>query len=288
MASGRERVSGKPGAVVTSDESVSDESVSDESVSDESLSVTRSTPSGWVTPPAVMSMRRSRTRGERVVPGVAFEAGVALEEPGRDPCPLGGTPEGLRVLRFGVEGHHQRIGAERGERRRSAPVVDIGGAGTPGAELSGRHGHVDTRIGRTLVVGVCDAGRRVTGRHGAVDREAGGVAHLVDEGVLDCLLAGGQHQLQLGTGMDVGAHRPGAALDGLDRWQAHGEREPVEVEVGGIEAAEAVPEDPEGEAAPGLGMEGAVEEGLPLHRLAVEGHRQRAVPCGGLRLHPGS
>ena len=219
--------------------------------------------------------------GERVVPGVPLEAGVGLEEPARDPCPFGGAPEGLRVFRFGVEGHYQRIGADRGERRRSTPVVDIGGARTPGAELGGRHGQVDTRIGRPLVVLAGDAGRRVGGRHGAVDGEPGGIAHLVEERGLDSLFAGGEHQFEVGAGMDVGAHRPGAALDGLDRWQPNREGEPVEVEVGGVEAAEAIPENAEGEAAPVLGMEGAVEEGLPLHRLAVEGHRQRAVARGG-------
>ena len=64
--------------------------------------------------------------GERVVPAVALEAGVALEEAAGDPRPLGGAPERLRVLGLGVEGHHQRIGADRGEARCVAPVVDVG------------------------------------------------------------------------------------------------------------------------------------------------------------------
>ena len=118
--------------------------------------------------------------------------------------------------------------------------------------------------------------------NGAVDREARRLPHLVQELGLDRLASRGQYQLELGTGLDVGAHGPGAAPDGIDRRQTHGEGESVEVEVGVVEAGEPVPEDAEGEPAPALGVGGAVEEGLPLAGLAVEGDGQRAI-AGGVR-----
>ena len=54
----------------------------------------------------------------------------------------------------------------------------------------------------------------------------------------------------------------------------------MEVEVGVVEAGEPVPEDAESEAAPALHVDRAVEEGLPLAGLAVEGDRQRAMERG--------
>ena len=125
-----------------------------------------------------------------------------------------------------------------------------------------------------------DARRGIGRGHGAVDGEARCFPHLPEELGLDRLAAGGEHQLQLGARLDVGAHRPGAALDWIDRGQAHGKGEAVEVEVGVVEAGEPVPEDAEGETAPALGMDGAVEEGLPLAGLAVEGNGQRAIERG--------
>ena len=130
------------------------------------------------------------------------------------------------------------------------------------------------------MVGEGDAGRGIGLGDGAVDGEAGRLAHLRQERGLHGLLARGQHQLQVGAGEDVGEDGPGAAPDGLDRRQADGQREAVEVEVGPLEAAQRVVEDAEGDAAPALGMEGAVEEGLALHCLAVEGDAEGAVERG--------
>ena len=125
-----------------------------------------------------------------------------------------------------------------------------------------------------------DARRGIGGSHGAVDRETRRVPHLLEKLRLDRLAAGGEHQLQLGAGLDVGAHRPCSALDRVDRRQTHGKRESVEVEVRVVEAGEPVPEHAEGETAPALGVDGAVEEGLPLAGFTVEGDRQRAVERG--------
>ena len=85
-------------------------------------------------------------------------------------------------------------------------------------------------------------------------------------------------------------------MDGLDRRQPDRQGQAEEIEVGVVVAAMAVPEDAEGEAAPGLGMDRAVEEGTAFELLvddvrlaaglgardALEDDWQRIVACRGL------
>ena len=231
-------MSGTPGAVAVSGE--------------EDPSEPRRASSEWVTSRCGDVDAEIGHACERVIPGVALEARVALEQApsARDSRLVRRAPERLRVLWLGIDRHDQRGGAHGREGRGVAPVVDVGDAGPPGAELDRRHGERDTGVGGPLVVLEGDARRGIGRRHGAVDGEARRVTHLLEELRLDRLAAGGEHQLQLGAGLDVGAHRPGAALDGVDRRQPHGKRESVEVEVGVVEAGEPVPEHAEGETAP--------------------------------------
>ena len=83
--------------------------------------------------------------------------------------------------------------------------------------------------------------------------------------------------------MDVGADGPDAAMNGFHRGQPRGHGEPEEVQVELEGTAPAVPEDAEHEAVPGLGMDGAVEEGAAFESdrfgpwNALEDHRQRVV-----------
>ena len=72
---------------------------------------------------------------DRVVPGVAFETAVGLEQALGDGVALGRALEGLGLGRLGVVRHQQRIGADRPEPRRLAPVVDVGEACAPRPEL---------------------------------------------------------------------------------------------------------------------------------------------------------
>ena len=105
-------------------------------------------------------------------------------------------------------------------------------------------------------------------------------------------MRGGQHELEVGTVVDIGPDRPARAGDGLDTGQADGDGEAVEVDVGVVqaEAGPAVLEHAEHEPPPALGMERAVEEGAALDRLAagrgaghvLEHHGQRIVTGGGL------
>ena len=175
------------------------------------------------------------------------------------------------------------------ELRGFPPVVDVRRAGTPGPE-HGRRG-CDVDVGLVRPLPVLEGRARVgIGGHGAVDGEPGGLAHLLQEGVLHRLLPGRQHQLQIGAVADIGAHGPGRAVDGLDGRQAHRQGEAEEVEVGIVVAAAAVPEDAEGEAPPLLGMDRAVEEGAARQLLAVrrngrgvgEHYAQRII-AGGIR-----
>ena len=103
------------------------------------------------------------------------------------------------------------------------------------------------------------------------------VPHLLQEIVLDGLFPGRQHQLEIGAVADIGADRPGAAMDGLDRGESHRQGQAVEIEVRVVVAAMAVAEDAEGEAPPGLGMDRAVEEGSAVQLLSVR--------LGGGKLH---
>ena len=118
---------------------------------------------------------------------------------------------------------------------------------------------------------------RIGRRHGAVDRNPRGLAQFGQERGLDGLLARRQHQRQFRAGQHVGARRPDAARDRDDPGQAGAERQAVEVEIGGVAVLVAVPEYPEHDAAPDLGMARSVEEGAPLQGLAVEGDGERVV-----------
>ena len=77
-------------------------------------------------------------------------------------------------------------------------------------------------------------------------------------------------------------------MDALDRGQAERHGEAEEIEIGVVVAAMAVAEDAEGEAAPRLGMDRAVEEGPAVELFPaglgggnpVEHDGQRIVACG--------
>ena len=154
---------------------------------------------------------------EPVVPGIAFEAAVGLEQTVGDAGPFGGAAERLGLGRLGVAGHHQRAIADGGTLRGLLPVLDVGMAGAPGAELGRRCCDVDVGLVRALAV--LEGGARVRiGGHGAVDGETGGLAHLGKERGLDGFLAGGQHQLQIGAVVDIGGDRPLGAVHGFDGW----------------------------------------------------------------------
>ena len=216
---------------------------------------------------------------EAVIPLVAFEAPVGLEDPLRQAGSLGRAPQRLRLGGLGIAVHDERIGAGRRGLRRLPPVVDVGDGGTPGTEhLRGRR-EADAGVARPRPVG--ERGTRLgVGGHGAVDRQAGGLAHLPQKRILHRFAAGGQHEFESGAVHDVGADGPDGAVNGLDRGQAHGHRQPEEVEVGLKVVLPAVPVDAEGESVPCLGMDGAVEEGPAFQRLAFERDRQRIVARG--------
>ena len=74
---------------------------------------------------------------EPVVPAVAVEAPVGLEQTVRKGCAPGGAVKRLRLGRLWIAGHHQRIVTDRLAFRRFAPIVEIGDAGAPGPELGG-------------------------------------------------------------------------------------------------------------------------------------------------------
>ena len=226
------------------------------------------------------------------MPAVAREPVVGLEQARGDPDARGGAPERVRLGRLRVEGHDQRVLCRDRRSGRVAPVVGVGERGPPGPEQGRGLRDLDARLPRALPVREGGAGRGVV-RHGAVDRETRGLAHLPEERVLHGLLAGRQDELQVRAVADVGADGPGGPVHGLDRGQADRQRQAVEVEVGVVPAAAAVPEDAEGEAAPELAMDGAVEEGaarklrpgVTIARRAVvedrgQGEVQRGVGGG--------
>ena len=156
--------------------------------------------------------------------------------------------------------HHQHVRAGRGKLRRVAPFVDVRRSRAPGAEHGGRRRDVDAGFVRPRPV--LEGGpRRGIGRHRAVDCETGGLAHLLEKGVLHRLLAGRQHQFEVRAIVHVGEDGPGRAVDGLDRGQADGEGQAEETEVRVPVAGAAVAEDTEHEAAPWLRMDRTVEEG---------------------------
>ena len=224
---------------------------------------------------------------ETVIPVVAGKPAVGLEEAGRHAGPLRGAKEGLGLGRLRVGVHDQGAMAGHGELRRFAPVVDMRGGGPPGTQHGRRRRDVDAGLPGPLPV--VEGGTRVGARgQGAVDGQARGVPHRLQEIVLDGFLPGRQHQLEIGAVADIGADRPGAAMDGLDRGESHRQGQAVEVEVGVVVAAMAVAEDAEGEAAPGLGMDRAVEKGPAVELLSarlggrklLKEDRQRVMPGG--------
>ena len=230
---------------------------------------------------------------ETVIPVVARKPAVGLEEAGGHAGPFRGAKEGLGLGRLRVGVHDQGTMAGHGELRRFAPVVDMRGGGPPGTQHGRRRCDLDAGLPGPFPV--LEGRTRIGARgHGAVDGEARGVVHLLQEIVLDGLLPGRQHQLEIGAIADIGADRPGAAVDGLDRGESHRQGQAVEVEIGVVVAAMAVAEDPEGEAAPGLGMDRAVEKGPAVElfaddvrlvgglgrRVALEEYRQRVMPGG--------
>ena len=159
--------------------------------------------------------------GQRVVPAVAFKALVGLEQPAGEPRLLGSAVKRLAIVRVGVEGHDQRVIVHRREGWRLAPIVDVGGAGPPRVEFSRRDRQVNAGVLCAAPVFICQARRRVGVRRGAVDGHSSGLAHLFEKRGFHRLLSGRQHQFQFGTGADVGANRPGPAIQGDDMRQAH-------------------------------------------------------------------
>ncbi len=225
---------------------------------------------------------------DRVVPGIALQPAVGLEQPAGNAIALRGPPQRLRLGRLGVARHQQRVGADRFALRRLAPVVDVGEAGTPGPELGRRRGDVDVGLVRALAVREGRA-RVWIGGHGAVDGEPCGLAHLFEERGLDGLLARGQHQLKVRAVHDVGAGRPALAGDRLDPGKLRGDGEAVKVDVGVVEAepVPAVLERAEHEAAPALDVERAVEEGAAVEGLASGRRVGDVLEHDGQRIVPG-
>ena len=64
----------------------------------------------------------------------------------------------------------------------------------------------------------------------------------------------------------------------MDRGQVGGQDQAVEVHVGLVPVAATPREDAEGEALPGLGMDGAIEEGPAGNGLTIERDRERVMP----------
>ena len=190
--------------------------------------------------------------------------------------------ERLGLGRLGVGLHHQRVGTYRRKGGPLVPIVGVGDTGTPGTQLGGRLGHLDSRLFRLVPVGPGKPRSRIGLRHGAVDGKPRGLAHLFQKRGLQRLFPRRQDQLQIGAGVDVGPCRPDAAFHGVDLGQAHRQGQAVEVDVGDAVARMAVLEDPEHEALPWFHMERAIEEGAALDNLAVDGNRQGVMPRGGL------
>ena len=188
---------------------------------------------------------------------------------------VGGDDQSLSRARLGNPGSDRRV------VRRLPPVVDVGDGGPPGAELRERHRQVDAGRGGALPVLVSDARGGFRLGHGAVDGEPGGIAHLVQKRRFDRLLARRQHQFQLGTGLDIGPHRPACAGDRIDLGQPHRQRQAVKVHVRNPVARMASPVGTEDETAPTLGVQRAVEKGAAPDNLAVEGDRKRIMARGG-------
>ena len=89
---------------------------------------------------------------DRVVPGVALQSAVGLEQPAGDAVALGGAPERLRLGRFGIARHEECVGADRRALRRLAPIIDVGEAGAPGPKLGGLRRDVDVGLVRSFPV----------------------------------------------------------------------------------------------------------------------------------------
>ena len=145
---------------------------------------------------------------ERLVPGVAFEPPVGLDQPRCDALPFGGPPERLRLRRLRVAIHDQGVGAGVPRLARLAPVVAVRNAGPPGPQHGRRRRGVDAGPARPPPVLEGGTGRGI-GRHGAVDREPGGLPHLLEKGVLDRLLAGWQDEFEIVAVGHVRQYPPG-------------------------------------------------------------------------------
>ena len=96
------------------------------------------------------------------------------------------------------------------------PVVVVGGFGLPVWEFVGRERQGDGECPGFLHIDVRHSGCGARGGDGAVDGGAGGLAEVVEEGRFDGLVAGGEHELELGAVLDVGANGPGVSGDGVD------------------------------------------------------------------------
>ena len=122
------------------------------------------------------------------------------------------------------------------------------------------------------------ARRGIGRRYGPVDSDPRGFSHLIEKGRLDRFFPGREDEFEFGTVPDIGADRPGRAVHGMDRGQVGRQDQAVEVEVGLVPVAAAPREDAEGEAPPGLGMDGAIEEGPAGDGFTIERDRERVMP----------
>ena len=141
-----------------------------------------------------------------------------------------------------------------------------------------RYRQFDPGRPRALTVPECDDRRGIGLGQGPVDRGARGFSHLLQEGRLDRLLPGGQDEFESGTVPDIGADRPGRAVDGMDRGQADRDDQAVEVQVRLVAVAASACGDAECEAAPGFGVDGVFEEVPAREGLAVKRDRKRVMP----------
>ena len=89
---------------------------------------------------------------EAIVPVIPVEPAVGLEQAGRDAGAFGGAPQRLRLGRFRIAVHDQRVMVRFGELRRLAPVVDMGEARAPGTQDRRRSRDIDAGIPRLLPV----------------------------------------------------------------------------------------------------------------------------------------
>ena len=218
----------------------------------------------------------ARDAVEAVIPLVAFEAPVGLEEPLGHADAFRGAPQRLRLGGLGIAVDDQRVRASRRGLRRLPPVVDVGNGRPPGTEHPGRRHEVDAGVAGPCPVGKGGTGLGLGG-HGAVDRQAGRLTHPGQKAILHRFAAGGQHEFESGAVHDIGADGPVGAVNGVDHGQADGHGQAEEVQVRLHIALPAVPVDAEGESVPCLGMDGAVEEGPAFQRLAFERDRQWIV-----------